>query len=538
VSVQDGKTPLTSTFELPHKEPPKQMKGVVTSGHVETSRAAQQILRQGGNAFDAAVAALMAACAAEPILTSLGGGGFLLAETASGERQLFDFFAQTPGRQNPGQTEFFPIHGDFGTATQEFHIGMGTVAVPGQVEGLFCVHQHLCSLPMNELAAPAIRLARDGVAVNEFQAYILRILEPIARSRPEVEALFTAPDGQLLCPPMIQSQSALADSLEAIAYEGPELFYRGEIGKAIVELSEQFGGHLQFEDLAEYRTIVREPLTVSFRGADILTNPVPSCGGTLIAHSLRLLDGLRETHWKDHPETYQAQLAQVMSATNLARLRTGLQCEANPEVAAFLLSPEATDELIATLEQHRLTSRGTTQISVVDAEGNVASVTASNGEGSGHLVPGTGIHLNNFLGEQDLMPNGFENWQTNQRMSSMMAPTVVNCSDGRRLALGSGGSNRLRTAITQVLVQLLEFDQSLEAAVDAPRMHLEGDVLSLEPGFSEALQRHLEDEFPALQTWDAANLFFGGVHVAAVEADHLGFDGYGDPRRGGVCLQA
>jgi gamma-glutamyltranspeptidase/glutathione hydrolase len=512
------------------------MKGVVTSGHVETSRAAQQILRQGGNAFDAALAALMAACVAEPILTSLGGGGFLLSETADGKRSLFDFFAQTPGWQNLGDCEFFPISGDFGTTIQEFHIGMGTVAVPGLVDGLFTVQDQLCLLPMAELAAPAITLARRGVEVNQFQAYVLRILEPIMRSRPELEALFTTADGQLIGPPAIQRQSELADALELIARAGRDVFYRGDIGQAIIELSRQHGGHLRIEDLHRYQCIIREPLEANFCGARIFTNPVPSCGGTLIAHSLRLLDGLRAADANNDPDAYRALFAQVMEATNLERLRTGLQLHADQKTARLLLEPAATDEIIKALEGRRLATRGTTQISVVDEQGNVASVSASNGEGCGYLVPGTGIHLNNFLGEQDLMPRGFDIWQTDRRMSSMMAPTVVNCRDGRRLALGSGGSNRLRTAITQVLVQLLEFDQPLAAAVEAPRMHLEGELLSIEPGFSPQLKQALGLEFPAMQQWNEANLFFGGVHIAAIDADHCVFDGFGDPRRGGVCL--
>jgi len=511
-------------------------RGIVASGHPQTSRAARQILRQGGNAFDAAVAALLTACVAEPILTSLGGGGFLLAESADGQRSLFDFFAQTPSQQRHGDIEFYPIAGDFGATTQEFHIGMGSVAVPGMVAGLFAIQRRLCQLPMSELASPAIELATRGVEINPFQAYIQRILEPILRSRPDLENLFTNSDGHLIEPPNQQRQPALADSIDRIARLGPDEFYQGEIGHAMIELAREHGGHLRATDLASYENIIRKPLEFSYRGARIHTNPVPSCGGTLIAHSLSLLDRLADPG--SDPDSYRTAFALVMAATNQARLQTGLQQHADTATASALLDPGGLDAIRQTLARHPLSSRGTTQISVVDAMGNIASVTSSNGEGSGYLIPDTGIHLNNFLGEQDLMPQGFNDWPRGRRMSSMMAPTIVDCADGRRLALGSGGSNRLRTAIAQVLIQLLAFDRPLSAAVNAPRMHLEDQRLSIEPGLSPSLVAALRQSFPELQRWDQTNLFFGGVHIAALGADRQSFDGYGDPRRGGVCLQA
>jgi gamma-glutamyltranspeptidase/glutathione hydrolase len=178
-----------------------------------------------------------------------------------------------------------------------------------------------------------------------------------------------------------------------------------------------------------------------------------------------------------------------------------------------------------------LATRGTTQISVLDARGNAASLTLSNGEGCGHVLPGTGIMLNNMLGEEDLNPQGFQRWREDARVSSMMAPTLAEYG-GRLIALGSGGSNRLRTAILQTLSNLIDYGMSPEAAVAAPRIHLERGKISIEPGFAADAVRLLTDQWPDHQLWDQPNLFFGGTHTVAYDGRQ--FAGAGDPRRGGV----
>jgi gamma-glutamyltranspeptidase/glutathione hydrolase len=184
-----------------------------------------------------------------------------------------------------------------------------------------------------------------------------------------------------------------------------------------------------------------------------------------------------------------------------------------------------------TLKGRPLAARGTTQISVLDAQGNAASLTLSNGEGCGEVLPGTGIMLNNMLGEEDLNPEGFHRWREDVRVSSMMAPTVAEHA-GRLIALGSGGSNRLRTAILQTLVNLVDFGMSPDAAVSAPRIHLERANIGIEPGFAADAIGQLTDHWPDHRLWDTLNLFFGGTHTVVYDGRH--FAGAGDPRRGGV----
>ena len=509
------------------------MHGIVAAGHKETAQAACVALREGGNAFDAAVAALAAASVAEPLLASLGGGGFLLAQPADGTPVVYDFFGHTPGRIAPDQ-DLYPIVGDFGDAQQEFHIGTGSIAIPGLPAGLAAVQRDLGRMPFREVVAPAISLAKEGVRVNRFQALIARILLPIVSASPELRDQFFR-DGELVEADAVQTNPELADALEVLAIEGPRWFYEGEPAGALVEVCTA-GGHIEAKDLAAYSPILRRPLKVDFDAFELLTNPVPSCGGTLIAHTLKLLARLRNADWHTDPSAYLVDLADTMRVTNLRRTESGLQLHPDAATAGALLDDEALEALARALRRNPLGRGGTTHVSIVDRSGNVASATVSNGEGCGHLLPGTGIHLNNFLGEEDLNPRGIGVWQPDVRMASMMAPTLVLTRAGRTVALGSGGSNRLRTAIVQVLMRILEFDLPLEEAVLAPRIHFERGLLSVEPGPEPATMARLRERFPECAEWSATNLFFGGVH--GVSLDGRSYEGAGDPRRGGVVLEA
>jgi len=501
-------------------------KGAVATGHPQTAEAAAALLEAGGNAFDAALAALCAACVAEPVLTSLGGGGFLTARTADGATRVYDFFVQTPRRKRPlGEIDFYPVVANFGTAQQEFHIGLGSMATPGVVRGLFDVHRDLGRVPMSRIVEPAVAVARAGVRLNALQAYIFGIVAPIYLATPGARRLYASPDDptRLYGEGQCMRQPELADALELLALEGDRLFYDGELAKALVELSQGQGGQLQAEDLRHYRTQVRAPLRHRYRDARLYLNPQPSCGGLLIAFALALLEHQDLGRAGFGSPGHLLTLARAMEQTNTAR-GVGPSDER-------LLADDWLARYRAAVHGRPLATRGTTQISVLDAWGNAASLTLSNGEGCGQVLPGTGIMLNNMLGEEDLNPEGFHRWREDVRVASMMAPTIAEHA-GRLIALGSGGSNRLRTAILQTLSNLIDFGLSPEAAVAAPRIHLERDTLSIEPGLSPESVGVLGEHWPSLQAWDAPNLFFGGTHT--VLYDGRRFDGAGDPRRGGV----
>ena len=490
------------------------------------------MLRDGGNAFDAALAGLCMACVAEPVLASLGGGGFLMARPAGAEPVLYDFFTQTPKRPRPaGDTDFHATHADFGPATQEFHIGLGSMATPGVVKGLFAIHGDLGTLPLDRLVAPAAAAARDGIAMEPLQAFILSVVAAIFTATPEGRALYRSRqrDGALLQDGETYRMADLAHSLEALAAEGEALFYQGDMARRMVDDCQTGGGHLTMDDLAGYRVIKRAPLLRDHGGHRLATNPGPSSGGMLMAFTLALLHGADfGTHGGPG---HLSLLARAMAATSRARIEARLDHDG---AADRLLDDDLLEKYRRDVLGAPAAARGTTHISVVDGNGNAAALSVSNGEGSAYIPAGTGIMLNNMLGEEDVNPRDFHRWPTDRHMASMMAPTLVFSPGGETLALGSGGSNRIRSAMVQVLVALLDFGLPLEDAVTAPRIHLEGGLLSVEPGLDPAALGALLEEHPKHKLFPTQNMFFGGAHIAS--GGPGGLAGAGDRRRGGIAI--
>lgn len=503
---------------------------IIAAGHEQTADAAAAVIKAGGNAFDGAVAALAAACVAEPVLASLGGGGFLHARPAGGEPVIFDFFVQTPrAKAEPEGLDFYPILADFGDTVQEFHIGIGAIATPGAIAGLFALQQDLCRLPPALLLAPARRLAQRGVRINAFQHRIATIIEPILRARPEVFALHASRHnpGQLAAVGETLPQPELANALSRLATEGAGLMHGGDggspWGERLAADCAAMGGHLRGADLAGYRVERRDPLAASYRDARLYLNPPPSLGGLLIHLTLDLLSQQRLDGVCFGSLAHRHLLASAMRLTQDLRAATG----------DTGLDPALLGRYRALMRGTTLFRRGTTQISIADADGNLASMTLSNGEGAGYLLPGTGIMMNNMLGEEDLNPGGFHQWAPDQRIGSMMCPTLVAHADGGWSVLGSSGSNRIRSAIVQVLSNLIDLGMPLHEAVDAARIHVENGTLNLEPPCGGALVDALREHWPDILAWSAPSVFFGGAHSVAIAADGS-LSGAGDGRRGGV----
>jgi len=514
-------------------------RGIIAAGDRRTAAAGQAILEAGGNAFDAAIAAVLMACVVEPTLTSLGGGGFLLARTAAGKSVLFDFFTQTPRQPQPVEgLDFYPIAVDFGDAEQIFHIGRGTMAVPGTVAGLWAVSEQLGRLPLAEVAQPAIASARRGEPLSAFQAFCFHpLLAPILLATPESRRLF-APQGPLPAAGEVLALPDLAATLELLVREGAREFYQGAIAAQLVADCQTGGGHLTRADLSEYRVERRAPLTCRYRDRELLTNPPPSSGGTLLAFALQLLAMADVSAQPFGSAAHRQLLAQVMALTNEARA-TGYDSQIYaPNCAAEFLAAERLAPYQQQLRGCLNKWGSTTHISVLDAEGNAASVTTSNGEGSGYAIPGTGIAMNNMLGEADLNPLGFHQWPPNQRLSSMMAPTLVLDAGRAELVLGSGGSNRIRTAMLQAISNLLDYQFSLPEAVAQPRVHWEAGLFHVEPPYPDDLAAQMQlPPDTELRLWQQQNMFFGGVH--AVGRNRAGeFQGAGDRRRGGAVAIA
>lgn len=503
-------------------------RGCVAAGHPVTAAAAAEILRAGGNAFDAALAAVAAACVAEPVLCSTGGGGFMLARPADAPAQVYDFFVHTPRRRRPAaEAQAAPVVTDWGTTSQEFQIGLGTAATPGLVRGLFAVHRDLGRTPMPTILAPAVAAARDGVEITPFQAYLLTLVAPIYLGEPASRALFGGPSGAPLRQGDRLRNPELGAVLEALGRAGERLFYEGEVAAAIVAQCRDTGGHITAADLHAYRVERRAPLTLRYRDATLITNPPPSAGGVLIAFGLGLLARLELGGLAFGSAEHLGLLSSVLARTVDVRALHG--------ATEALLADDLLQRHAAELTAARAAYRGTTHISVIDAAGNAASVTLSNGEGCGALVPGTGMMLNNMLGEDDVCPSGPHAWPEDQRLSSMMAPSAITRDDGWFAVTGSGGSKRIRSAILQVVSNMIDFGMSPEAAVTAPRIHVEPGQINLESGLPGAGQSLLAERFPSVIAWDQRNMFFGGCHTVARAPDGA-LTGVGDPRRDGVVL--
>jgi len=310
----------------------------------------------------------------------------------------------------------------------------------------------------------------------------------------------------------IHAAPELGDAIERLATDGAAPFYEGDIAAAVVEWVGERGGLLTAEDLRAYAPIARSPQEAAYRGRTVLTNPPPSAGGVLIALAMALLD--RET-------------TGAPGVLELVDVMERVQAERTAEFVVGLADERFADAFIAS----RLGS--TTHISVLDADGRACAVTCTNGEGSGLVVPGTGVHVNNIMGEEDLSPLGFHSYPSGRRMPSMMAPTVVLGDSGVELVVGSAGSNRIRSAILQTVVGVVDHGRSANEAVDAPRVHFEDGVVYAEPGIDTAV---LEAAGRTVTPFRDLNLFFGGVQ--AVERDALtgALSGAGDPRRGGVAV--
>ena len=475
------------------------MKHHVAAGDPTTAQAARSLLEAGGNAFDAAVAAMFTAMVAEPTMTSAGGGGTLMACPTQGAPVCFDFFVDMPSGQPEGPLDFEGVWADFGTTRQEFHVGLGAVAVPGNIAGLLHVHERLGCAPCRDVLTPAIQAAREGVPISSQQAYVIRLLEPILTREPSAAALF-APGGKLVGKGDTMRMPKFADFLDALADAGPNLFYH-ELAEQVTEPFHE-SGLLRTPDLKGYTVHEREPLVSDFNNHIVLLNPSPAASGPLMAFTLALLDGVEVID----PEM----LVRAFAFTNAFRE------DPQPDWAGAFLA----GEWPVANKPEPVTRGATTQVSVLDRDGNAASTTTTNGEGCGHLATGCGFMLNNMLGEEDLNPDGFHRHTPGTRLATMMAPSIA-LRDGRpELVVGSGGSNRIRSAVLQVLVNRLAHGQSLVEAVDAPRLHLEGGTLHAEPGALLAGDFNVEQ-------WPEQNVFFGGAHsVAPGEAA-------GDARRNG-----
>lgn len=479
----------------------------IAAGSRATAEAGATILRAGGNAVDAVLAAAMAATIAEESIASLGGGGFLLVRRPDGTTELTDFFVDTPGRDLPDgplALHFLPIDIQFPGTVQTFHAGMGSVAVPGLLAGIFAAHERYCRLPLAALTAPAIEYARAGVPNEPKQVVFAELIRDLVVLSPESLALYAREgrflgEGELICNPDLASFLSKVAIGEVVGQTSPA--FADPLLAAMAN-----GGLVTARDLASYEVVRRDPILIERNGALLATNPPPSFGGSIIADTLSTAPLVRQAQ----PASWADLMAALDAATERGR------------ATSAPTSPR--------------TVNGTTHISAVDATGMVAAMTVSNGITAGFVIPGTGIQLNNMLGEADLNPAGFHAMPAGLRMGSMMSPTILARADGSVVALGSGGSERIRSAITEVCVRLADLGEDLASAVAGGRIHRDGTGLQVEPTVPAPVIEALRAANPDLvNIWPAPDLYFGGVHAVVRHLDGS-VKAVGDGRRGGWGL--
>jgi gamma-glutamyltranspeptidase / glutathione hydrolase len=472
----------------------------IATGNVACTMAAKQILEIGGNAFDAVVGATLMACVAEPMLASLGGGGYCTLKTGDGKHAVYDFFVAIPGIGEVVKPPILrPLEVQFVSATQTFHVGRGSVAVPGVLKGLLKLHGELGRIPLKSVLEPAIIAARCGVALDKTQAYVLVILDPIMRQCAQAKTIYEC-NNQLRCEGQLIINPAFADFLEDLPKSGDREFYEGQIAQRFVsDLSSE--SQLSLIDLSRYEVIVRQPIVSNYRDYKVYTNPLPAMGGVMIANALSKLEKIKISDYA------------LNGSEHLTILGDLLERIENEKTDSFPIS-----------------KKGTTHISVSDTFGNFASLSLSNGEGSGYMVPGTGIMLNNMLGEDDIFPADPRHLTPGSRIGSMMAPTLLEKNAGHNIVIGSGGSKRIRSSLLQVISNIIDFDLPLAKAVTNPRLNWDGSTMQLEPGFSPSAVGGLGKKYKT-NVWPHLGFYFGGTH-GVIPGDCA----VGDPRRGGSAV--
>lgn len=479
--------------------------------------------------MDAAVAATLASLATETAVASLGGGGFVTVCTPGGRTRTIDGYVEMPGRGVPedrigGGTRTVHLSYGGGVSTT---IGPGSVATPGTLAALDRVWRDHGVLPWERLVEPARRLAEEGFPLTpSAHHYLVHSHEPIFGWHPETREVLHHPDGRLLDAGETVEVPGLAASLGRIAEEGAAAFYEGELGERIVRHVQEHGGLLSMDDLRAYRAEVREPLEADVDGWRVATNPPPAVGGAVLIAMLLLMDDRPRGSWSP---TELERLVRVQETVLDFRRRELDRSEDLAGAVRRLL-----EEGVRSSLRRIVDSRSTIHTSAVDAEGRACSISASTGYGSGVIAPGTGIFLNNCLGEHELCPDGPGSHPVGARLPSNMAPTVARSRRGGVLAVGSPGSDRITTALLQTLLNHLKLGMGLEEAVAHPRLHVElvddRSRVAHEPGLA------LEGLGLETRAFEEPSMFFGGVAACRWSRDG-GFSVASDPRRaGGVAV--
>ncbi|MEJ7757727.1 MAG: gamma-glutamyltransferase [Nocardioidaceae bacterium] len=401
-------------------------------------------------------------------------------------------------------------------------VGHGSVATPGALAGLDLAHSRFGRAPWHEVVTPAVETARAGFPLGRASHHYLEYThQTVFGVDLDSRAALHRGDGTLLDVGDIVKVEGLADTLELIASEGASVFYTGDLARCIAADMAANDGIMTFDDLASYQAVIRPALPVRVGDWELDTNPTPAVGGVVLAAMLALLDDRPRGAWQADDIVHLINVQRAVLAHRRERL--DLASDRTEEAERLL-------ELASRRDLARLnTAPNTVHISVVDEHGAACAVTSSAGYGSGVMAPGTGLWLNNCLGEQELNRHGLHRSPPGERLLSNMAPTVGRTANGAVLAAGSPGADRITTALAQVLAGIANGGLTLAEAIDHPRVHVRNAATSDARVDFEADLDLPPVDLPT-QSYPAQSMYFGGVSVAKREVDGT-LCAAGDPRR-------
>lgn len=491
------------------------------------AEAGEEVARVGGNAVDAAIAAILVSMTTEPAIIGLGAGGFVTVMPSGQDPVTIDGYVEMPGRGLPpdrlgGGCQSVSIGYGGGLTTQ---VGPGSIGTPGALAALEEASHRFGRVPWATVLGPAIGRANRGFPLPQASHdYLVHSHEEIFGWDPNSFVVLHDESGRLRGAGETIVIEHLADTLAALS-TGTDVLYRGSLGASIVEAVQDANGLLTSADLEAYRAVVRTPLGARLGSWSFSTNPPPALGGLVLSAMLRLMEGRATAGWSADDVAHLVQVQESVLSFRAQRLATGSDLA---QEAARLLGVAGLDALRALIG-----SPSTVQASAVDSEGTACSISVSTGYGSGMMPAGTGMWLNNCLGEIELNPRGLHADRPGTRLTSNMAPTVGLRDDGAVLAIASPGADRITTALLQVLVNLVNVGMSLDDAVRSPRLHVElageGTTIAHEAGIA------FDDlDLPA-RPFDGLSMFFGGVGVAVMSPDG-DMRAASDPRRSGGAV--
>ena len=498
----------------------------IASGSQRSADAGAAVADAGGNAVDAAVAAALTSMCTDPGIIAPAASGFVTVWPQDADPVVIDAYAEMPGRGLPPER--------FGANRREVTLGYGggmttivghaSVATPGALAGFGVASERYGKAPWAEILAPVAAAVEHGFPLSGAAAqYMAYAHDAVFGWDAESSAIVHHPDGSHLKEGDTVRIPGLAGTLRHIAEEGPGTFYTGDLGERIATEMQTHGGLLTAADLAAYRAVVRDPIRIAVDDWEVATNPPPAVGGATLAAMLLLVDDHPFSAW-DRAEL--SRLARVQRAVLSYRKRHLDPADDREAAAADLLDKAGLGD-----PQALLSSPSTIHTSAVDSDGLACSITVSAGYGSGVMIPGTGVWMNNSLGEVELHPHGFHALAPGTRLASNMAPTIARRRDGSVMAIGSPGADRITTAISSVLLNFIHLGMSLRDAVAYPRLHVESfggvPTIAFEPGLDVVpIDDLVTRRFPDL------SMYFGGVQAALWDPIAGHFEA-ADPRRSG-----